>query len=76
MTSKDEEVDSLEASNTMLRRQLISSINNEESSKKEILEVRSKNGSAIFNNSRSRAPTSRYTVHTSIMNLAKKGRAA
>ena len=74
MASKDEELESLETSNAMLRKQLISSINNEESSRKEVLEVRSKSGSMIFHNQRSKVSTTRSNLYSHA--LDKRGKVA
>ena len=74
LASKDEEVESLETSNAMLRKQLITSINNEENSRKEVLDVRSKSGSVIFGNQRSKMSHLRSNIYSNA--LDRRGKAA
>lgn len=50
ISNKEKEVEVLETSNSMLRKQVISAISNEEGSKKELLETKSK-ASSIMSNS-------------------------
>lgn len=49
LAEKERELEGLEESNAALRRQIISSIGNEEASKKELIEVKSKAGSVLGN---------------------------